>query len=142
MEYKILDCAGQDADYIVEHLVAYNNSKVPPTQEPGIIRFNKKIVDANGQIIAGCLAEMYGWRVMYVDILWVDENHRGERLGSRLLREMEQVAIEQNCTLIHLDTFDFQAKDFYLKHGYELFGTLEGCPQGHCRYYLKKDLFR
>lgn len=31
-----------------------------------------------------------------------------------------------------------QAKDFYMKHGYELFGTLEDCPEGHCRYYLKK----
>ena len=42
--------------------------------------------------------------------------------------------------LSHLDTFDFQAKDFYLKHGYEIFGTLENCPPNHNRYYLKKAL--
>ena len=61
-------------------------------------------------------------------------------LGSKLLAEVERTAVEAGCTLIHLDTFDFQAKDFYLRHGYEVFGVLEDCPEGHCRYYLKKKL--
>jgi hypothetical protein len=39
---------------------------------------------------------------------------------------------------LHLDTFDFQAKDFYVKHGYEVFGVLEDCPEGHVRYFMKK----
>ena len=42
--------------------------------------------------------------------------------------------------LIHLDTCDFQSKDFYLKQGYEIFGVLDNCPKGHKRYYLKKML--
>jgi len=32
------------------------------------------------------------------------------------------------------------SKDFYLKHGYEIFGVLDNCPKGHKRYYLKKTL--
>lgn len=90
--------------------------------------------------MAGCLAEMYCWKVAYVDILWVEESCRGQGLGSALLRAVEEAAAAEGCTLIHLDTFDFQAKDFYLRQGYELFGVLDGCPEGHCRYYLKKDL--
>ena len=39
-----------------------------------------------------------------------------------------------------LKTFDFQAKEFYLKHGYEVFGVLEDCPADHQRYYLKKKI--
>jgi hypothetical protein len=39
-----------------------------------------------------------------------------------------------------LDTFDFQARGFYERNGYELFGTLDDCPPGHKRYYLKKAL--
>lgn len=42
--------------------------------------------------------------------------------------------------LAHTDTFDFLTIDFYLKHGYEIFGTLDNCPEGHKRYYLKKIL--
>jgi hypothetical protein len=45
------------------------------------------------------------------------------------------------ATLAHnTDTFDFQAKDFYLKQGYEIFGVLKDCPSGHKRYYMKKIL--
>ena len=83
---------------------------------------------------------MYCWNVMYIDVLWIDEAHRKQGLGTKLLQEIERIAIEKNCTLIHLDTFDFQAKDFYVKQGYEIFGILEECPENHCRYYLKKKL--
>jgi hypothetical protein len=40
---------------------------------------------------------------------------------------------------IHLETTSFQALDFYLKNGYEVFGQLEGKPAGHTWYYLKKE---
>ena len=42
--------------------------------------------------------------------------------------------------LIHLDTFDFQAKEFYKKQGYVVFGKLDDCPENHCRYFMKKLL--
>ena len=44
--------------------------------------------------------------------------------GSTLLKEVEKIAKEKGCKLVHLDTFDFQAKDFYLKRGYEIFDVL------------------
>ena len=140
MRFQIADCVGDDEDVILQGLVRYNTRQVPPTQEPGFVNINKKIVDESGEIIAGCLAEMYFWNILYVSILWVDERFRHQGLGSQLLKEMEAIARRERCTLIHLDTFDFQAKGFYLRHGYELFGTLEDCPPGHCRYYLKKYL--
>ena len=66
--------------------------------------------------------------------------YRGQGLGSILLGEVEREAMEKGCHLVHLDTFDFQAKEFYEKNGYSVFGTLEDCPKGHVRYYLKKSL--
>ena len=59
---------------------------------------------------------------------------------SYMLGEIEKSAKDKGCYLIHLDTFDFQAKEFYENHGYEMFGVLDNCPAGHCRYYLKKKL--
>ena len=55
-------------------------------------------------------------------------------------RKWEKTAVDQGVTLLHLDTFDFQARDFYINQGYKVFGVLENCPQGHNRYYLKNDL--
>lgn len=83
---------------------------------------------------------MYGWNVAYIDTLCVDEAYRGKGVGARLLSEIEESAKAKGCYLIHLDTFDFQAKAFYEKQGYITFGVLDDCPKGHCRYYLKKAL--
>lgn len=138
--YKSVNCSENDAEYICDKLVEYNLSQVPKTQKIDFVNIGRKIVDESNHIVAGCLAKMYCWNVIYIDILWVDERYRKHGFGSQLLKEIEKIALEEDCTLIHLDTFDFQAKDFYLKHGYEVFGTLEDCPEGHCRYYLKKKL--
>lgn len=140
MRFDIVNCELNDAEYICNRLVEYNLSKVPKTQEIDFVNIDKKIVDEKNNIIAGCLAKMYCWRVIYIDILWVDEKYRENRLGTKLLKEIERIATEENCSLIHLDTFDFQAKNFYIKQGYEIFGVLDDCPKNHCRYYLKKKL--
>ncbi|EKE01771.1 MAG: acetyltransferase, GNAT family [uncultured bacterium] len=62
------------------------------------------------------------WKCLYISVLWVDEKYRYSGLGHRLLEKVEQDAKEKGGYLAHLDTFDFQAKDFYLKYGYEIFG--------------------
>ena len=138
--YIIESCSDNDADYICDRLVEFNLSQVPAEQGVLFDTLDKKITDDNGNIIAGCVAKMYCWNVLYIDILWVDEHYRKQGLGSVLLKAVEQTAEEKGCYLVHLDTFDFQAKEFYEKYGYTLFGTLEDCPEGHCRYYLKKQL--
>ena len=140
MKFDVLNCSADDSNYICDRLVDYNLSKVPKTQPITFVEINKKITDENNRIIAGCLAKMYCWSIIYIDILWVDEAYRKQGLGSKLLKEIEKIASHEQCSLIHLDTFDFQAKDFYVKQGYEIFGTLEDCPENHCRYYLKKKL--
>ncbi len=140
VDYISDDCVDDDDDYICDKLVEYNLSQVPANQEILFENINKKFVDKNGNIIAGCIARMYCWHVLYIDILWVDDNYRNKGLGSKLLRYIENIAQQKDCHLVHLDTFDFQAKDFYLKHGYEIFGILEDCPKNHCRYYLQKKL--
>lgn len=140
MAYKIENCTDGDAEYIVDRLVEYNLSQVPSEQKTLFDTLDKKITDDNGRIIAGCVARMYCWNVAYVDTLWVDESCRGTGLGSQLLTEVERTAKEKGCYLIHLDTFDFQAKEFYEKQGYDVFGVLEDCPKEHCRYYLMKTI--
>jgi GNAT superfamily N-acetyltransferase len=76
------------------------------------------------------------WKSVQLNIA----GYRGKKLGSALLDAIENEARKHNVHLIHLDTFDFQAKEFYEKKGYEVFGVLEDCPAKHCRYYLKRVL--
>ena len=60
-----------------------------------------------------------------------------QELGTRLLKEVEIIAKKEKCNLVHLDNFDFQAKDFYLEYGYEIFGILDRCPKNHKMYFLE-----
>jgi len=86
---------------------------------------NKTIKDKQGNIIGGLKCYLYGWKCLYIELFWVKEEYRKKGCGSQLLREVERAAKEQGCYLAHVDTFDFQGKGFYEKHGYEVFGVLE-----------------
>ena len=115
-------------------------------------RFNKEIVgddghkplniveyDSNGTVIGGILGGTY-WGWMYIDILWVHEEHRNRGIGSCLLSRAEQETVRRGCHHVHVDTMSWQAPGFYQKHGYELIGILPDIPQGNQKYLLMKAL--
>ena len=91
------------------------------------------------EIVGGILGEVY-WGWFYVDLLWVREDLRGLGHGHRLLIAAEDEARKRGAKNAYLDTFSFQAPEFYFHHGYEVFGELEGFPTGYNRYFLKKEL--
>lgn len=136
---NIETCTKEEQDYLVDRLVEYNLTQVETTQKENFIDLSRKIVE-NGKIIAGIIARMYCWNVVYVDTLWVDPNYRERKIGKSLLKNVETEAKSNGAKLIHLDTFDFQAKDFYEKQGYVVFGILDDCPENHCRFFMKKLL--
>ncbi len=140
MDFKeIKKCTQDEKKIIVDALVEFNNQQVPFTH-PSFQELSYSIKNQQGVIIGGIIAKSYCWGMVFIDILWVNDHYRGQGLGTVLLKKIEEDAIANNCTLLHLDTFDFQAKDFYLKNGFEIFGVLDNCPPNHKRYYLKKSL--
>lgn len=92
-----------------------------------------------GEISGGVLAELY-WGWLHIDLLWVKEELRGHGYGCRLLATVEQEARQRGAQNAYLDTFSFQAPDFYKKYDYQVFGELKGFPPGHRRYFLCKSL--
>lgn len=95
--------------------------------------------DDDGRVVGGLIGEV-NLRWLFVSALWVDEGARGSGIGSRLVREAESQARARGCAGIYLDTFSFQARPFYEKIGFTLFGELAGCPPGGAKYYLSKRL--
>jgi GNAT superfamily N-acetyltransferase len=95
--------------------------------------------DERDEIIGGLFGDAF-LGCFYIRIFWVEEDYRGRGLGGKLLEEMEQRARESGCATMGLDTFDFQAEGFYLKHGYERFGAMEYFPGGPTKIYMKKTL--
>ena len=136
----IVASSAEDQQLIDDKIVAFNRGKVPFTQDETIISMNYVIKDEQEKIMAGINALMYCWKILYVDVLFVDEEYRHREFGSQLLKKVETEAKLHGATLVHLDTFAWQAKDFYIKMGYQVFGVLDDCPPGHKRYYMQKIL--
>ena len=139
MTREIMKATDEEVELISDKIDAFNKSIMSPDMEENIIRKNY-VIKEDDAVIAGINAIIYH-TTLCVDVLFVDEEYRGQDLGSELLNKVENEAKAISATLAHLDTFDFQAKDFYIKAGYEVFGILENSPKaGNKRYYLKKEL--
>jgi GNAT superfamily N-acetyltransferase len=93
----------------------------------------------DGTLVGGLYgATMWGW--LTIDGLWVAEGLRGKGLGRRVLQTAEAVAVRRGCHGAWLGTFDFQAREFYEKMGYSVFGSVPDFPRGHTHHELWKSL--
>ena len=117
-------------------LKSFNDAAVGPD---GHTPLNLLELDEKGEVIAGLLGGTY-WGWMYVDILWVHEQHRHQGIGTTLLRLAEEEAVKRGCHHAHLDTMSWQAPAFYQKRGYEIVGILPDIPKGNQKYLLTKAL--
>lgn len=117
----------------------YNYGFVGEYPEQQYIRLNAR--DENGRLLGG----LRGFVFLYwlnIEVLFVEEDARGSGLGSRLLAEAEQQAIALGAKHAKLDTFEWQARPFYLKHGYEEFARIDDYAPGFYLSYMKKSLLR
>ena len=130
------DPTKNETDHIRTALTAFNEKAVGAD---GHTALNIVEYDDHGNIIGGILGGTY-WGWLYVDILWVAEDHRRKGIGSRLLTEAEKEAIRRECHHAHVDTMSWQAPRFYQKHGYERIGVLPDIPTGNQKHLLMKKL--
>jgi GNAT superfamily N-acetyltransferase len=133
------DPPAEDVDAVERGLHAFNLAQLG---EDVIYDYHRLAViarDEHGEIVGGIHGELC-WEWLHIDAMWVAEQQRGRGIGARLLAAIEEAALSKGFSKAHLETTDFQALGFYVKHGYEVFGRLEGKPAGHSWYYVKKDL--
>ena len=106
---------------------------------PEVFPANFVLRSERGEVLGGLLAVIWGgW--LRVATLWVSELAHRQRHGSRLLEAAEAYARERGCIGVCLDTFSFQARPFYERHGYTVFATQEDNPPGYARHFLEKRL--
>ncbi len=75
-----------------------------------------------------------------IDWVWVDDALRGQGYGRRLLCSLEDRAVEEGCTRVTLNTFTFQAPDFYPRLGYRKIAEIPDFLCGHTKTYFRKSL--
>ena len=95
--------------------------------------------DEAGAVVGGLLGRT-SWDWLYIENFVVPPALRGQGIGARLLAMAEAEARARGCVGARLDTYSFQARPFYERHGYVVAGAIPDCPPGHTRYTLFKRL--
>lgn len=66
------------------------------------------------EILGGVIGATY-WDWLYIDLMWLKEEIRRQGFGRRLLTMAEDEARKLGAKNVYLDTFSFQAPEFYKK---------------------------
>ena len=124
------------AQEIGDLIRAYNRSKREEVESEPL---NLYLEDEKGNLMAGLVAETFGnW--LEIEYLFVKEELRGQGIGSKLLQRAESEAKKRNCRFAFVNTYQFQAPDFYISHGYKEVFILQDYPYTGQRFYYQKDL--
>ena len=137
MKFKITDkIEEQDKETIFQGLLEYNLARIEDKNPKDLGIY---LEDETGNKLAGLIGDTHGnW--LTIEFLWVSEELRGQNIGSLILKKAEETAKERGCKYVFLDTFSFQAPEFYKQHGYKEVFELKEYPVTGKRYYFTKEL--
>ncbi|MBK1660136.1 GNAT family N-acetyltransferase [Paracraurococcus ruber] len=124
-----------DLDVLADGLEAFNEAAWPghlPWQAFALM------LREDGRIRGGIAGESYcGW--LFIRFFWLEEALRRGGLGAGLIDAAEAEARRRGCHSAYVDTFNFQAPEFYRSQGYAEFARLPYPPRGE-RIWLRKRL--
>ncbi len=97
------------------------------------------LTNEQGEHVGGLWGKCsYDW--LFVELLAIPEDQREGGYGRALMSKAEDIARDNGCIGLWLDTYEFQARGFYEKLGFEVFGALDDHPIGQKRFFLRKRL--
>ncbi|MGK2285393.1 GNAT family N-acetyltransferase [Pedomonas sp. V897] len=124
-------------DAIAAPLIDYNTRTAGPARRETITLL---LHEPGQRRASGGLWSRFSYDWLFVELLAVPEQLRGKGLGTQLMKRAEDIARHRGAAGIWLDTFSFQARGFYEKLGFSVFGELPGHPRGGARYFMSKTL--
>ncbi len=136
--YKVVvDYAPAEADNAVvrEGIIAFNENIVGERDKA----FSIFLKNDSGKVSGGIQAFL-DTESIYIDVLWIEGNLQKQGYGTKLLDAAEREAIKNGSIFSLVDTWDFQAEEFYLKNGYERVGEVKNYWHGHSKIFLRKNL--
>ena len=136
MHIRLENTESQKVQEIGDLIRSYNRSNREAAESEPL---NIYVEDDSGELMAGLVAETFGnW--LEIEYLFVKEEFRGQGIGSKLLQQAESEAKNRNCRYVFVNTYHFQAPNFYQKQGYKEVFTLTDYPYTGQRHYYQKDL--
>ncbi|HAU1410432.1 TPA: GNAT family N-acetyltransferase [Legionella pneumophila] len=125
-------------DILYSNLKHFNESMIGAYEtKPFCIYATNK----ENEVIGGVKGDIFG-HLCRIFTLWIDENYRRKNIGTKIFKELDKFANDNNCKIIQTDTTEFQSKEFYEKMGFTVCATLPDNFMGYKSYILRKKLFK
>lgn len=137
MQFSIDDgLTKREADFVREKLLEFADEFTGPRnrRELGVA-----LRDKDGAAVGGITASTL-WDWLLIGILWIPVEVRRMGYGAQLLGRIEDLGRDHGCRFAKLDTFEFEAKQFYEAHGYRVDSKTDEFPTGHTQFHLIKAL--
>ncbi|QWC00182.1 GNAT family N-acetyltransferase [Mycoplasmatota bacterium] len=109
------------------------------------LNFSSEVVDIqyvvldDDQFVGGIYGN-FQYDYLFINILYVDEDYRGQHIASKLMDMIEVEAARRQVYNLYLTTFEFQALDFYKNRGYKEVMTIYDFPLGFKEYTVYKNI--
>lgn len=139
-EWEIENVAKAEMDdvrFLINRLDAYNLEQAPSKYMHKNIRLFVR--GEHGRIIGGFLG-MIHMHCLVIQVLFIEDDFRGQGMGHALMAKAEALAKETDARWVTVETASFQAKPFYEGLGYVVVAELEDIPEGGSIFILKKRL--
>lgn len=137
IHYSTHEAPQTEAAAIVDAGIGRHNDAIAPLQQVrGLFVFAR---GQDGRVLGGAIGRSWG-ACCELEQLWVNEGERRRGMGRELMRHFEAEAWRRACTLIYLETWSFQAPDFYTSLGYRVALETTGYGGEIVKYTLQKHL--
>jgi len=128
-----------DEGVIRQILTEIRSFNVEKSGQARLRTFTVELRDAAGELAGGLVCDLWGY-ALHIGALWVREDQRRQGQGRELMERAEAYAVAHGSRLAYVETLSFQARPFYEKLGYRVFGTIEGIAPDTDYYFLSKAL--
>ncbi len=133
LAYTIHDDLPPDETLVVDEGLGSANDRAAPLHEVRPLScFARSGPD---RILGGAVGRTWG-PCCELQQLWVDPDFRRQGIATRLVRQFEAHAQTRGCRVFFLETFSFQAPQFYRSLGYEVRYSHPIYPHGIVRYTM------
>lgn len=137
MNYRLDDeMTEEEAKLIRRRLVEFADQHTGPRNGRN---FGVVLRDEEGRVVGGITANTV-WDWLQISEFWISEELRGRGFGRQLLARAEEIARQHGCRFAKLDTFEFEGREFYERHGYVVQSSTADFPKGHTQFHLVKEL--
>ena len=135
--YTTHDELPAEASQLVDQGLGAFNDQAAPLHEVRPLSCFARL--ASGEVIGGAVGRSWG-ECCELQQLWVATGHRRRGIATSLVRAFEARAQARGCRTFYLETFNFQAPQFYRSLGYETRYEHAVYPHGIVKYTMVREL--